>query len=123
MSSTKGNPPARNEKPLTVARLRRHAELYGSEQVFEVAASDGLSPTDLGALTLALRRIDGDWRLSRAQRADLLARLDGERLSDRRLREYLGISQDTLRRMRDPAVSAALRPQNGDPDRNGGVPR
>jgi hypothetical protein len=95
-------------------RYRRHAELFGTEEVYETAATDGFVAAGLGRFALALRRIDPKWRLSRGQRADLLARLqeEGEQ-SDHMVREYLGVSQDTLRRMRKPARRAEAGPQTG----------
>jgi hypothetical protein len=95
-------------------RLRRHAELYGTEEVYEVAAADGFAAADLGRLALALRTIDPKWRLSHEQRDRLLVRLQEEDLPDRKLREYLGISQDTLRRLRNPARRAEKRRQKRD---------
>lgn len=87
----------------SLKRFRRHAELYGSEEVYDVAAGDGLDSLDLARLALALRHIDPRWRLSADQRANLLGRLDGFGLPDQEVRRYLGVSQDTLRRMREPA--------------------
>lgn len=85
-------------------RYRRHAELYGScDSVYEVAATDGFDPLELGQLALALRALDGQWRLERHQREDLYQRLEGVGLDDRTLRRYLGVGQDTLRRMRKAA--------------------
>ena len=86
-----------------VRRYRRHVELYGSECVYEAAAGDGFDPIELGQLALALRTVDRRWRLDRDQRADLLHRLEGRGLDDKTLRRYLGIGQDTLRRMRQGA--------------------
>ena len=106
-----------------VRRYRRHVELYGSECVYEAAAADGFEPIELGQLALALRTIDSRWRLDRDQRADLLHRLEGRGLDDKTLRRYLGIAQDTLRRMRQDAFqsgdstaeSREWQPRPGDP--------
>jgi hypothetical protein len=96
-------------------RFIRHAERFGTEEVFEVAAADGFTATELGRLTLALRRVDPDWRLSRDQREDLFAELDAAGVPDRRLREFLGISQKTLSRERNRSRRAEKNGQNGDP--------
>ncbi len=90
----------------TVARFRRHAQLYSCECVYEVAVADGFDAIELGQLALALRTVDPKWRLDRDQRADLLARLEGRGLDDRTLRRYLGTGQDTLRRMRQGAFQS-----------------
>lgn len=90
----------------TVRRYRRHAEIYGPECVYEVAAADGFDPLELGQLALALRAVDRQWRLDRDQRDDLLHRLQGCDVDDQTLRRYLGVSQDTLRRMRQDAFQS-----------------
>lgn len=89
-----------------VQRFRRHAQLYGCDDVYEVAAADGLGPVELGQLALALRSVDPKWRLSRADAMELAAALAAAGCPDKKIRQLAGISQPTVREARSRAAQS-----------------
>jgi len=100
-------------------RYRRHAQLYGCEDIYEVAASDGLEPLQLGYLALALRTVDPKWRLTRAEAMDLAVTLVGSGCSDKDIRKMAGISQPTVSKAHSRAAKTESFGQT-DPVANGG---
>jgi hypothetical protein len=88
-----------------VQRYRRHAQLYGADGVYGVAAADGFEPLELGELALALRKVDPKWRLSRNQAMDLAIALVRAGCRDKDIRRMAGISQPTVREARSRAAS------------------
>src|SRR5829696_2606715 len=88
-----------------VQRYRRHAQLYGCDDVYDVAAGDGLQPVELGQLALALRTVDAKWRLSRRQAMDLTVGLVRAGCPDKKIRELARISQPTIREAHCRAAS------------------
>ena len=89
-----------------VQRYRRHAQLYGCDGLFGVAASDGLEPLDLGQLAVELRTVDPKWRLSREQAMDLAVALVGAGCNDQDIREMAGVSQPTVREAHSRAAES-----------------
>jgi hypothetical protein len=96
-----------------VQRYRRHAQLYGCDDVYDVAAADGLEPIELGQLALALRTVDPKWRLSRCQAMDLAVALVRAGCPDKKIRELARISQPTVR---EAHCRAAESESFGQPD-------
>ena len=88
-----------------VQRYRRHAQLYGGEELFETALDEGIGALELGRLALALRHVDSDWRLTRAQAMDLAVALVSAGCADKDIRSMAGISQPTVREARCRAAS------------------
>jgi hypothetical protein len=86
-------------------RFIRAAELYGVSGIFEEAARK-LGPHDQGRLALHLRRVDADWKLTRAQAMELAVGLVGQDTPDKKVRELAGISQPTVRKARSRAVES-----------------
>lgn len=83
-------------------RLRqyvRHVELYGTEGVLEAAKRD-LSPNDLGALVMQMRRIEPNWSLTQTERQRLGWQLIEEGASDKQLRNVLDVGQAAIRALR-----------------------
>jgi hypothetical protein len=89
---------------VTRRRFVRHAELYGTAEIFEVAERS-LSPADLGALALRLSRLDAKWRLGRDQREQLIAALLDSGMPDKDIRRMCCVSQPTVRKARSRAAS------------------
>ena len=99
-----------------VQRYRRHAQLYGCDGLYEVAATDGLEAIELGQLALALRTVDPKWRLSRCQAMDLAVALVRAGCPDKEIRRLAAISQPTVREAHSRAADAE---SFGEPDSAG----
>ena len=93
----------------TLEQFVRHAEKFGTEQVYETAEQIGLSETD--SLALHLRRIDSKWSLGPDQQARLLDKLWERGLPNHKVSEYTGIPLRTVER------ASALRPKTGSGNR------
>lgn len=91
-------------KPVDLRRLVRHAELYGTDEIYEVALEAGLSADELGSLARRLPNIEKGWRLSRAQAGDLAVELIRTGVRDRDILETCRISRPTLREAHSKAV-------------------
>lgn len=53
----------------------RHAEHYGTEEVFETAVDSGMNLWDLGRLALRLQNLDPQWKLTRDGQKSLVQAL------------------------------------------------
>lgn len=92
--------------PATLAQYVRHAERFGTEFVFETARFE-LEPVEMGHLAKHLRRIDKRWSLSKEDREGLLVALIDGGVSDKNIREMVGVSQPTVRDRRTSLAEAA----------------
>jgi len=89
-----------------LAAYVKHAERKGGvEGVYEAARTE-LDDRDLGRLVERLRRIDPDYRLDRAERHRLLTQLIEAKVADRRIIRQLGVSRQTVWRVRRTLVQA-----------------
>lgn len=52
------------EERTTLSGYIRHAEHFGTEEVFETALDEGLTMKDLGFLALRLQNLDPKWKLT-----------------------------------------------------------
>ena len=93
-------------KPLTRDRLVRHAELYGTAEVFETAEAAGLGAEELGSLARRLPNIDKRWKLTRAQADNLAVRLIRAGMPDKDILRTCSISRPTLREAHSYAVKS-----------------
>lgn len=75
----------------------KHATKFGTDQVFETAREDGMSPGDLGKLALELQRINPKYRISRPDAHWLMAKLIGK-VPDERLAEMCGVTVPTVQK-------------------------
>lgn len=91
---------------MTLDQFVRHAQLYGTDMVYETAQSY-LPPIQCGWLVEHLRRLDKRWSLDRDCKERLLNGLLDAETSDKTIRELLGISQPTLRKYRVARTRAA----------------
>jgi hypothetical protein len=91
-------------KPVDLRRLVRHAELYGTDEVYEVALEIDLAADELGSLARRLPNIDKSWRLSRAQAGDLAVKLIRVGMRDRDILDTCRISRPTLREAHSKAA-------------------
>jgi hypothetical protein len=80
----------------TLDQYVRHAELYGTECVYETAEQTGLS--DLPYLPPHLRRIDKNWRLNSEQRDRLLHRMIEGGVKYAAISEATGVPLRTVER-------------------------
>ena len=105
----------------TLAEFVRHAELFGTECVYETAESY-LSGTELVQLDRELTRIDTDRRkrfgsvptckrMSVERKREVVAFLDREGLPDSRIANQLGVSERWVRALRKRHLEAQGSPQ------------
>ena len=113
--------------PCDFNALVHHAELYGCEDVYEVAETCDWEPLKLAQLAAQLRRIDRErklvgkdeyrdaagrtrsterWRLAPDQRERLVEGLIKQGLADKRIRNLAGVGQDFIRGRREALESA-----------------
>jgi len=83
----------------TLQEFIRHAERFGSELVYETAASY-LEPDELGQLSLALQRLDRRWRLTPAQKTELALALSERHLPVAEIAEMAQLHRATVHRLR-----------------------
>lgn len=124
----------------TYKQYVRHAERYGVEDLYEVAADD-LTPRELVQLVGQLRRIDQErhdaefaarvrhkveppWTLPRDAARALVAEFgaDEDRVNEKWVAGMLGISRQTVRNYLKAALEAAESDETGLPQGPGQVP-
>jgi len=93
--------------------LVKHAEKFGTAEVYETATAMGFSALELGYLVRHLRRIDKSWRLESAQRTRLVRELLEANVADKEIRDMAGVSQDTVARLRKGREPADPGVENG----------
>ncbi len=76
----------------------RHAEHYGSEEVFESAVKNGGNIAALGTLALRLRNLDARWKLVPAAAKPFVRLLAGAEWSAKRIESATGYSAATARK-------------------------
>lgn len=114
----------------TYKQYVRHAERYGVEDLYEVAAED-LAPRELVQLVGQMRRLDQErhdgeraanvrhrieppWSLSRDMARELVGRLK-DPVDAKWVARMLGIAPSTVRSYRQAALEAAESVENGNP--------
>jgi hypothetical protein len=90
----------------TVQGFIRHAEVYGTEMVFETAWQAGLTIRELGQLSLRLQHIDPTWKLRKILKTntgDFAAMLIDRGVNIKQAAEMAQVSTKTARDHLDAA--------------------
>lgn len=102
----------RTEQAATLEGYVRHAEHYGTSEVFETALDEGLCLEDLGKLALRLQNLDPQWKLTtEAQRLFVLGITDNRQYKLADAARMAGVSRVTARQWFD----AERPPDEDDP--------